>query len=500
MYSFSLFQRNYPQNLNKVANIEICNIPPEIEHELINIGQWAIEIVKGTGYFPFYIAKDASSRQSRSGAPIQILKKVQLQKLSRVSLFFGILHLLGAFFVLYGFWIAYKTTASVHSSLDTSSAKNSFSDEADNFIMTFNTMAMLIVCALIRTIYVISSAKTLKFWKQHIYILKGFYDLDILCGNAHFDRAKSKVRRFLAGFMCITILQTAVMFAYVQHMYQNKNNYGRWKHVYDDQYPLLAGGISICIVLFIHMHVGFFIWFGFLIQIYTTCFSAIGDAIIAEIANNDNTMGTEMWEESRRISWKDAVWNSAKLSNSGNHNHHKSVCASRNGAGERLQKLLLLFEEVCQLTEDFNQFYALPLTIDAFICITNFFASVYAINKMMYEYGMMYDSGGYSGSHHLWDKIVELLYRIPSHWAIACRVVYLGLSGNSLTQEALKVIQLLQQVAPKCRWMLRNYALQGQIQMLITRVSAKSPGISPGSYFTLNKAFLVSVRIELLTK
>lgn len=39
-----------------------------------------------------------------------------------------------------------------------------------------------------------------------------------------------------------------------------------------------------------------------------------------------------------------------------------------------------------------------------------------------------------------------------------------------------------------------------QIQMLITRVSAKSPGISPGSYFTLNKAFLVSVRIELLTK
>ncbi|XP_035716439.1 uncharacterized protein LOC118439313 isoform X3 [Folsomia candida] len=44
-----------------------------------------------------------------------------------------------------------------------------------------------------------------------------------------------------------------------------------------------------------------------------------------------------------------------------------------------------------------------------------------------------------------------------------------------------------------------GWEMQQKIQMLITRVSAKSPGISPGSYFTLNKAFLVSLLSVLAT-
>lgn len=481
-----------------------------IEDQLIDIGGWAIQSVKMAGFFPLHIYTNANTFSPISGTPTKTLKQIKMRNLNICSSYLWFLNLVGIFFIFYGFVVSYKTITSIHAATltdESSKTPNAFSDEEDNFLATYNGLAMVTVSAFLRFKYLLSPKKTLEFWNQFVKLLHGFNDLNIFSPgtNHHFNEAKGRVKKFSGIFILITVVQTGIMFSYVYRLFSGKAS-ARGRYLYDNPDKIVSFFVaisSLLLILFVHLQVGLFIWVGFIIEMHATCFKAIGTAVEFEISK------------------KDCKPNKKDILKSGWSKSHIYP-----GGESRLRKLLGLFEDVWESTEKLNRFYSLPMMIDVFVCITNSFASIYVINKMLYLYGLQKHEAMERQSS--WDQIVDLLHRLPSHWAFTYRAINMSLAGNSVTQESLKVIQFLEQASPKCRWVLDDFALQSQvktvvrnleimrihftvfikltdvvklsqmifqIQMLVTRASIKPPGISPGNFFTLSKSFMVSVSI-----
>jgi hypothetical protein len=222
-------------------------------------------------------------------------------------------------------------------------------------------------------------------------------------------------------------------FSYIFYLYSFTDNRGK-PLLPEQTFLSFLSGLSV--VLYIHLSVGFVIWLGFLVQVYVTCFKTIGDAFKVEFNGQNNGSIFELKEVE---AWE--------------RRHEEKVSC------EKIQKLLFLYERVCESIKDFNKFYALPIMIDVCICVSLSFNCIYSVNRLLYFY---------ENSNEVVDEnqSLEILLRFPSQIGLIARIIYLAMASNNVTLESAKVVEDLQEMAPKSKSALSNFMIQSQVRLI----------------------------------